>query len=319
MIISSTSSCPAPPAALGFIKEFTSLADIDRAGIAFCAASQNITTVTPIQQYRVFRMHCLKTTLDITEAAGIPSHALVSVRLKRLDSIQRKITRPGSNFSLGRMDDIIGIRIICPDYQTVKDLSHRIKSLPESYRIKDYTSEPHPVNTGYRSIHHIIRFEQPLTETKFIAVRFEIQIRSFFQHQWAIWSEHYGEATKVGSGSVEVQSDLRDLSDRIARWEKSNPKKIQQELPLYSSGQDIVVAWRQKYAEPTCYFFRDSVDTAVKSLNYLETKYPAERNDALLLVGVTTSGKAKKILSMTHPLYVANRVIDPKYWMPPNF
>lgn len=317
MTVTSASSCPAP-AAPAFYADFASLGDIDRAGVAFCADAQDITKVSTVQQYRLFRMHCLKTTLSITESAGIPSHALVSVRLKRLDSIQRKITRPKSNFSLGRLDDIVGVRVICQDYQTAKDLSHRIKSLPETYKTKDYTSESHPVNTGYRSVHHIIRFEQPLTETKTISVRFEIQIRSFYQHQWAIWSEHYGESTKVGRGSVEVQTDLRDLSNRIAHWEEGNPVKKQQELPVYTGGQDIVVAWRQKYAEPTCYFFQNAVDSAVKLLNHLETKYQAERNDALLLVGVTTPGKAKKVLGITHPLYVANRVIEPKYWMPPD-
>lgn len=317
MTITPTSSCP-PSAVPAFSASFASLGDVDRAGVAFCVDAQDTTNVLAVQQYRLFRMHCLKTTLGITEAAKIPSRALVSVRLKRLDSIQRKITRPKSNFSLGRLDDIIGVRVICPDYQTVKDLSIRIKSLPESYKIKDYTSEVHPVNTGYRSIHHIIRFEQPLTENKTISVRFEIQIRSFYQHQWAIWSEHYGEATKVGIGSRQVQADLRDLSSRIAQWEESNPISIQQELPVYTSGRDIVVAWRQKHTEPTCYFFQNAVGAAVKLLNHLETKYKAERNDALLLVGVTTPGNAKKILNITHPLYVANRVIEPKYWMPPD-
>lgn len=316
MALTSTSYCPAPAQASNV--GFTSLGDIDRAGSAFCEAAHDIAIITEVQQYRTFRMRCLKTTLRIVDSANIPSRALVSVRLKRLDSIRRKINRPKSQFSLGRMDDVIGVRIICSDYQTVQDLSKRIQSLSDAYRLKDYTHKPHPVNTGYRSVHHIIRFEQPLSETKNISVRFEIQLRSFYQHQWAIWSELHGESIKVGSGPEEIQADLRDLSDRIARWEESNPRKMQQELPLYTGGQNIVVAWRQKYAEPMCYFFHNDVDNAVKWLNRLETKYPAERNDALLLVGVTTQGEAKKILRMTHPLYVANRIIEPEYWMPPD-
>ena len=316
MTLNAASLCPAPgsDSNLGF----ASLGDVNRAGTDFCAAAHDIATITAVQQYRVFRMRCLKTSLSIVESANIPSRALVSVRLKRLDSIRRKINRPENNFSLGQMDDVIGVRIICSNYQTIRDLSQRIQLLSDSLHLKDYTREPHPENTGYRSVHHIIRFKQPLTETKKIAVRFEIQIRSFYQHQWAIWSEHHGEAAKLGRGSEEVKANLRDLSDHIARWEESNPRKMQHELPHYTSGEDIVVAWRQKYAEPTCYFFHHKVDDAVKWLNHLETKYPAERNDALLLVGVTTPGEARKVLRMTHPLYVANRIIEPKYWMPPD-
>lgn len=303
---------PAPDSNVGF----TSLGDIDRVGAAFCAAAHDIASITEVQQYRTFRMRCLKTTLDIVDSAEIPSRALISVRLKRLDSIRRKINRSGNQFSLGSMDDVIGVRIICPDYQSVQDLSDRIQSLSDAHRLKDYTREPHSANTGYRSIHHIIRFQQALTETKNIPVRFEIQVRSFYQHQWAIWSEHQGEAVKVGLGSEDLNADLRTLSNRIAHWEERNPFKMQHELSHYTGRENIVVAWRQKYAEPLCYFFQNEVDHAVKWLNYMEAKYPAERNDALLLVGVTTQGEAIKVLRMTHPLYVANRIIEPKYWMP---
>ncbi len=315
MTLATASYCPAP--ASDSNAGFASLGDIDRLGAAFCAAAHNIATITEVQKYRLFRMRCLKTTLGIVEAAGMPSRALVSVRLKRLDSIRRKINRGENQFRLGQMDDVIGVRVICPDYQTANNLSGRIQSLPDSYRLKDYIREPHPTNTGYRSIHHIIRFQQPLTETKNIHVRFEIQVRSFYQHQWAIWSEHQGEAVKVGFGSEEIKADLRELSNRIALWEERNPCKIQHELPHYTGREDIVVAWRQKHAEPSCHFFQNEVERAVKWLNYMETKYPAERNDALLLVGVAAQGEAKKVLGMTHPLYVANRIIEPEYWMPP--
>ena len=314
MTLASASLCPAPTPDSNI--EFQSLGDIDRTGTAFCAAAQDIATIMAVQQYRAFRMRCLKTTLSIVEAARIPSRALVSIRLKRLDSIRRKINREDNKVSLGRMDDVIGVRIICSDYQTVRDLSTRIQSLEDHHNLKDYTCVTHPSNTGYRSVHHIIRFKQPLTETKNIAVRFEIQVRSYYQHQWAIWSELQGEAVKVGSGSEEIKASLHDLSNRIAHWEESNPRVIQYQLPDYTCGEDIVVAWRQKKAVPTCHFFHNKVVDAVQWLNRLETKYPAERNYALLLVGVTTRGDARKVLGLTHPLYVANRIIAPKYWMP---
>ena len=314
MTLTSASLCPAPASDSNI--GFASLGDVDRAGTAFCNEAHNIATITEVQKYREFRMHCLKTTLGIVEAAKMPSRVLVSVRLKRLDSIRRKISRGENQFSLGRMDDVIGVRIICPDYQTVGDLSQRIQSLPVFYRLKDYTRETHLANTGYRSVHHIIRFEQPLTKIKNIAVRFEVQVRSYYQHQWAIWSEHQGEAVKMGSGPEEIKTDLRNLSDRITRWEESNPREMQHHLLDYTGREDIIVAWRQKYGEPTYHIFHNNIDRAVKWLNYMETKHPAQRGNALLLVGVTTPGEARNVLRLTHPLYITSRVIEPEYWMP---
>ena len=317
MVLTSTSYCPAP--APDSNVGFASLGDIGRAGSAFCEAAHDIATITEVQQYRTFRMRCLKTTLGIVDSANIPSRALVSVRLKRLDSIRRKINRPGSQFSLGRMDDVIGARIICSDYQTVRDLSGRIQSLPESYRLKDYIREPHPTNTGYRAIHHVMRFKQALTETKNIAVRFELQIRSFYQHQWSIWSEYHGEAVKVGSGDEEIKATLRIISDRLARWEKKYPRKTQHQLLDYVGSENIILAWRPQQGILPMYFpFHNEVNDAVQWLNRWEIKNPAERMDALLLVGVANQSEAMKVLRLTHPLYVSGRIIEPKYWMPPD-
>ena len=308
--------CLAPVS--NFETRFGSLGDINRAGAAFCAAAHDTDTVDAVQQYRMFRMQCLATTLSIVDAASMPCHALVSVRLKRLDSIRRKISRDKNNFNLGRMDDIIGVRVVCANLEATRALGCRIKQSPEFYRLKDYLFEEHPAGTGYRAIHHIMRFSQPLSETKNINVRFEIQVRSYYQHQWAIWSESQGELVKAGGGSQQVKTDLRDLSGRIAHWEERNSRKLQYQLPVYTRGEDIIVAWRQKFTEPTCYSFQGEVNKAVEWLNYLETKYPAERGNALLLVGITDPGEAQKVLSLTHPLYTMSRIVSPEYWMPPN-
>ena len=195
-------------------------------------------------------------------------------------------------------------------------MSCRIRALPQFYRLKDYLDVAHPAATGYRAVHHIMRFRQPLTETDGINVRFEIQVRSYYQHQWAVWSESLGESVKEGGGTADVRRDLRELSDRIARWEEGNPRTVQHRLPVYSGGQDIVVAWRQEAGEPVCYGFLRDVGRAVQWLNYLEAKYPAERGNALLLVGVTSPGEAPRILHLTHPLYTMPRLLAPEYWMP---
>ena len=135
---------------------FSSLGAIDRVGDAFCRSAQNLQRITDVQRYRAFRMRCLGTTLTMVDGCGVPDRAAVSVRLKRLDSIRRKIIRPGANFTLGRLDDVVGVRVICQDPSTVRELSERIRGSPGFFRLKDYIHSP--AATGYRGIHHIMRF-----------------------------------------------------------------------------------------------------------------------------------------------------------------
>ena len=98
MTASSTADCPLFGDG---VPTFSSLGAIDRIGDAFCKSAQNLQSIADMQSYRSFRMHCLKTTLAIVDACHVPYQAAVSVRLKRLDSIRRKIGRVNTNFTLG--------------------------------------------------------------------------------------------------------------------------------------------------------------------------------------------------------------------------
>lgn len=293
---------------------FSSQGDIDRLGAEFCEKPHWFGAVKPVQQYRLFRMNCLATTLDIVNAAGMPDSCLVSARLKRLDSIRSKIQRPNANFTLGQMDDIVGVRVICRSFAEARELNGRIQSLPEFYRAKDYTRQPHGANTGYRAAHNVMKFRQPLSDNDFIDVRFEVQVRSVYQHKWALWSESKGAATQAGLGSEEENSELRAYSERIARWEENNPDNKQDELPAYVDNKNIAVVWRKRNVAP---IFYDEMDEAVQYLNYLETKFSHERYNALLLVGASNPKEVQQVLRQTHPLYMQSSVAAPEHWMPP--
>lgn len=293
---------------------FSSLGAIDRIGDNFCQSAQNLQHIAALQRYRSFRMRCLTTTLAIVDACGVPDEATVSVRLKRLDSIRRKIRRPDTNFTLGRLDDVIGVRVICQDFAAVRELSERIQASRTFYRMRDYIKVP--AHTGYRGIHHIMRFHQPVTGTTGVHVRFEIQVRTYLQHRWAVWSESQGEAVKLGVGAHEEHERLRVLSEEIARWESDNTATRQIELPPYSGGRSIAVCWQPRHGPVTPYYFQDEVQNAVNWLNYLETTYPAERENALLLVGVANTIATQRLLRLTHPLFTGVRVSAPRYWMP---
>ena len=287
---------------------------INKFGEAFSQDSTDLEAFSAVQEYRRFRLNCLNTTIRILNSAGLPSNVFVSARLKRLGSIYRKLTREKTNFKLGELEDIIGLRIICCSFSEAQELDARLAELPESYRAIDYT-QPDAKSTGYRCIHRIMKFQQKLNEESVITVRFEIQIRSFYQHRWAILSESYGEEMKLGAHitSPQMQADkneLIQLSKQIAGWEKKNPTKIQHRLTHHVGNTNLICVWKQQNRQPVIEEFSDDLSGAVDHLNYLEIQFPAERNNALLLVGVADAAKAEFILRETHPLF-ADVVIPP--------
>ena len=301
--------CPASDGA-----PFATLGDVNRLGAAFCAEPQASEVLAGVQGYRAFRMQCFATTLRILDACGPPAQSVVSVRLKRLDSIRRKLTRHGTNFTLGTLDDIMGVRVICQSVSDVIALSARIESSPHFYRVKNYIEAP--AATGYRGIHHIMRFDQPASAGRSLAVRYEIQARTYLQHRWAVWSEAHGERAKIGQADAAHHEQLRSIALAIARWEGDNRAHAQDELLPYVGVRTIVVCWRPPRGPATPLLFHDDVSAAVSQLNHLETTYPAQRENALLLVGVAEHADIQRALRLTHPLYLGAPAVHPSFYIP---
>lgn len=147
-------------------------------------------------------------------------------------------------------------------------------------------------------------------------MRFEIQTRTYLQHRWAVWSESLGEAVKLGMGTDADHQQLRAISEKVAQWEEDNPTTRQIDLPAYSGGRTIAVCWRVGYRSVETHFFMDKVESAVKWLNHLETTRWTDRENALLLVGVTQAAEAQNLIQLTHPLFSGARVLGPEYWQP---
>ena len=293
---------------------FATLGDVHRLGAGFCAEPQALERLADVQRYRAFRMRCLATTLHALDACGLPAESVVSVRLKRLDSIRRKISRSGANFRLGTLDDVIGVRVICQSVSAVESLSTRVERSPHFFRTKNYIEAP--TATGYRGIHHIMRFDQPAATDRSLAVRYEVQVRTCLQHRWAVWSEDQGEKAKIGKGDDALHEQLRSISREIAHWEADNPQRPQEELPAYSGVRIIAVCWRSPPGPATTLLFNDDVGAAVSWLNHLETAYPAQRENALLLVGVAEHAEVGRVLRRTHPRYVGVPAAHPRFYMP---
>ncbi len=295
---------------------FSSKTEIKKAGEEFCKSPNSKQARVKVQEYREFRLHCLVTTLGIVNKATFPHQCLLSIRLKRLIGIRRKLSREGTNFDLADLDDIIGVRVICRSYNDARELTTSLNTLAEQHNVKDYVQTPNKA-TGYRAVHHIFRFEQLLSANKPIKVRFEIQVRSYLQHQWAIWSESKGNAAKIGKANASMLAELCELSERVADWENKYPENIQSNLLEYSSAgnSNFSVAWKVSPSSKPHFEIYDSLETAIHQLNYQENYSSlATRHNALLLVGIGkhNENEVKRILYKTHPLFTLDSVPDPK-------
>ena len=296
---------------------FTSMADVRRASKTFCDNFQHPQARTVLNSYRKFRLNCLETSLGLLKTATLPSKALVSARLKRLTSIHRKLMRRAT-LPVNEMDDIIGFRVICESLREVIGFADRVVAHLDA-KSKNYLIQEHYAELGYRAIHIIVKFEQPFLNKR-VKVRFEIQIRTWYQHLWACWCENQGEQAKEGflnrlheDRVRERAAELRKYSRKVRDWEDSHPDEIQTNLPSFSGPYNVALAWfnQQRYYrfEP----FRSDIPAAVAYLNYLETQRDVV---PLLLIGVAGNPDLKQLLTRTHPNFLHSQSLEPRYWMP---
>ena len=299
--------------------KFKSRGDIDRATEKYRKDPNDPVAHDVLNAYRNFRLNCIQTSLSLLTKSAPPEKVLISARLKRLRSILRKICY-GYSGSISKMDDIIGFRIVCESYSAAVSFGERIQQKLPGARVKNYLQEKHPSGIGYRAIHGIVKFEQPFLDRK-LSVRFEIQVRSWYQHMWACWCESFGEHAKKGFHNVENDDEetlelidrLREISTQIAEWEVSNPDTVQEALPALSEPYNIAVAWFNSRGTYDFQSFRRDIFAAARDLEYLEAKPDIE---PLLLVGVTDVSDLRKLLLETHPRFMRRGFPDPKYWTP---
>ncbi len=112
----------------------------------------------------------------------------IKVRIKSFESIIEKMRRKKYKITykemIEKINDIAGIRIICPlkkDVISVKELIQKIPGI-NVLKQKDYIT--HPKESGYSSYHMIIEIPVILSN-QIIYVKVEIQIRTMAMDFWA--------------------------------------------------------------------------------------------------------------------------------------
>ena len=144
--------------------------------------------------------------------------ANVSSRLKDGKSIFDKMRRKNFPISLESMDenidDIAGIRVICPFLEDVYDLERALLEQDDIslIRRKDYIKEPKA--NGYRSLHLVISVPIFLSGGKRIT-KVEVQIRTIAMDSWASL-EHQLRYKKDFCFTPHAERELRLCADLSA-------------------------------------------------------------------------------------------------------
>lgn len=260
--------------------------------------------IAGIRYYRMFRLSCLNECINRVLEAAPPTYSLLSARLKRLRSIHRKLARnkiEGFTAQLSRMDDVIGIRVICDHFSEALAFSERLAQ--QGTRVKDYVSMPQ--ETGYRAIHHILNIEQflPSKNHQPLTFTFEVQIRTYFQNQWGVWCESFGESAKENSAPDDVQEHLRKLSRKIQKWEENHHAAKQNDLPpiVTSRNYNLAIVSRATEGKYSVYVTESSLwRKALTNLFNQEVRNPLNE-DIVLLAGFSNHSNLVESLKISHP------------------
>ena len=113
----------------------------------------------------------------------------LSSRIKSAESIYGKLVRKGlsTDFETAQknLNDLVGIRVVCPFEDDVYEVANRLKSQGDIEIIKEKNYIKTPKKNGYKSLHLIIEIPIYFAE-EFQKERVEIQFRTTAMDYWSI-------------------------------------------------------------------------------------------------------------------------------------
>ena len=155
-------------------------------------------------------MEILRTHLDVLISnfemvnGGTKSVEHYGHRLKKMSSAINKLRKKKCEISAieieNNLNDMVGIRLVCPFIDDVYDMVELIKDsdLIVVDKVKDYIKEPK--KSGYRSCHLLVRVPVPVGNS-IKMVKAEIQIRTLAMDAWAAM-EHRIKYKPTGSKAL---------------------------------------------------------------------------------------------------------------------
>lgn len=300
---------------------FKSMRDLKRASNSLRKDKQNAVANDIINSYREFRICCINTSLELLKRLNLPRSALVSARLKRKTSIYRKLVRD-VRYHAGNIDDVIGFRVIFKSFSELRSCIEKIEDIEnQNVDIKNYIDNEHYLARGYRGVHIILKFKQPFNKEKCFTSRFEVQLRTYYQHKWACWCESMGEQAKEGFKGREKEPEiqeklkrLKEASDAIKQWEEKHERHVQSDdnlqFPEYSDLSGNFAIIRPSAGDNPIENFT-TVDDAFQQLMYHESK----GTKCLLLLGLAKD-EITAHFKETHSNFLFGFHPEPERWLP---
>lgn len=142
----------------------------------------------------------------------------IKTRLKSFPSIREKLVRKGLEESVSaveeNLNDIAGVRVICPFPEDVYVLADALLKQDDVFLIekKDYIKKPKP--NGYRSLHMIVAIPIFLAHEKRM-MKVEIQLRTIAMDCWASL-EHQLRYKKETTFTEEMARELLTCAELSA-------------------------------------------------------------------------------------------------------
>lgn len=189
----------------------------DSLAAGFLSDEEKLDALKIVGHWRAAHMEPLRKTLSmLEEVCGQDETTILVSRLKRIDTIINKLSRPGYNFILTTLRDIAGCRLIVQSDYDVRRIAGAIQSTRQCRDVKDYMLEPK--KSGYRGIHLVCRHDAKSYGYDNLDV--EVQVRSRLQHDWATAVEIYDMITdanlKFDNGSQSQKRYFQLASDLMS-------------------------------------------------------------------------------------------------------
>ncbi|OOV79754.1 RelA/SpoT domain-containing protein [Acinetobacter sp. ANC 5600] len=237
---------------------------------------------------------------------NIDKNAFIAKRIKRFDSIKRKLKR-FDKMELKNMQDIGGIRVVVSSQKQVdsilKILTNEIcfyNKNNELIKINNYIKNPK--FDGYRSVHIVGIFKNSEGEDR----KIEFQLRTKLQHSWATTLEIIDIFTrqnlKSDSGFQNYKnffkyvSDLFQLIESFKSFQKNNIEELRKDLlnhlekndVLFQEAYGIMSFLRQGTSKTT---IKDQLQLYCLSLKELNQKLSKSDKNSFILIRLNIAAR----------------------------
>ncbi len=162
------------------------------------------------------------------ENGDSPIHNIQS-RIKTPDSILEKMARKGYSIDkegFYQLNDIAGLRVVCHYSNDIQYVSQLLIMHEDIQLIKKENYIDYPKESGYRSLHLVVRVQIYLKNGK-VSIPVEIQLRTIAMDCWASL-EHELYYKNHHCENEEVSSQLKECAIEIAKIDEKMQKIYQQ-------------------------------------------------------------------------------------------